>query len=95
MKKAREMHVQTGSSSMKALLDNSTLVEPAQVPKNTEETIWCNLAHVFTLNKQGSNTMGISEQKLQNIYTYPDRAKKFTFIINGHFQKKLKPKAEA
>jgi len=39
--------------------------------------------------------MGISEQKLQNIYTYPDRAKKFTFIINGHFQKKLKPKAEA
>lgn len=40
--------------------------------------------------------MGINEQKLQNIYTYPERAKKFTSIINGLFKKKkIKAKAEA
>lgn len=38
--------------------------------------------------------MGISEQKIINIYTYPDRAKKFTSIINGHLKKKKKIKAK-
>lgn len=84
----------TGSSSTKVLLDNSVLVEPAQLVRSRGETTWCNLAHVFILNKQGSNIMGINEQKLQNIYTYPERAKKFTSIINGLFLKK-KSKAEA
>lgn len=89
------MYWQTGSSSIKVILDNSVLVEPAQVVGNTGETTWCNLAHVFTLSQSGSNMMGISKQKLPNIYTYLDRAKKCTSLINSHLRKKIKAKAEA
>lgn len=89
----REMYWQTGSSSIKVILDNSILVEPAQVVGNTGETTWCNLAHVFTLSRSGSNMMGISKQKLPNIYTYLDRAKKCTSLINSHLRKKNQSKS--
>lgn len=93
MKEVREMYWQRGSSIIKVILDNSILVEPAQVVRSTGETNSCNLAHVFTLSQSGSNMMGISEQKLQNIYTYPDRAKKCTSLIDSHLRKKNQSKS--
>lgn len=67
------MYGQTALGRMNAILDNRVKVEPAQVVGGTRETPLCNLAQVFTLNEQGSNLMGISEQKLQNIDANPKK----------------------
>lgn len=74
------MYGQTALGRMNAILDNRVQVEPAQVVRGIGETPLCNLAHVFTLNEneQGSNLMGISEQKLQNIDAHQKKKQKRT-----------------
>lgn len=68
-----KMYGQTALGKMNAILDNRVQMEPAQVVRGTRETPLCNLAQVFTLNEQGSNLMGISEQKLQNADANPNK----------------------
>lgn len=75
----RQEYVEIGSSSMKILCDNSIPGNQLKSQDHRRDNLM-----KLGLNKQSSNIMGISKQKLQNIYTYPDREGKFTSIVNGH-----------